>query len=264
MALPQVLNIYLDSDFINPQRDFLTNPQNTLTFDRGVVTGHKYVAQSSAKTVVDTVTALPRAFVPSVSFTSNTQVVTGGGKPAQTTTTTQGRRPHHPRQDSESRANAVPPRTAMGNIADKGMARLLLHSVSKNMSNAMRHLQIFVPVIAVLINSSNAIASCSTDTPGCYGKVTFTNINENTYICIRIFPPSKKHFDLPPITQSNVSEACVTPLTRMCIKTGIQTASIDCSTTIKDTDCDKAKLTIIGGVDNSFQHKCKIAKPWVR
>ena len=89
MSLPQVVNLYLYSYFINPQRDFLTNPQNTLTFDKGVITGHKYAAQSSAKTAVDIVTAIPRAITPSVTITTNTQVQTVGGKPSQTTTSTQ-------------------------------------------------------------------------------------------------------------------------------------------------------------------------------
>jgi hypothetical protein len=88
LSAPQIVNLYLDSDFIDPQRDFLTNPQDTLSQDHGVFTGHKFSDQSSVKTGVDIVTALPRALMPSVTQTTNTQVVTGGGKPSQTTTTT--------------------------------------------------------------------------------------------------------------------------------------------------------------------------------
>jgi hypothetical protein len=88
LAAPAMLNLYLDSEFLDPQRDFLTGPQDTFTFADGFLTGHKYADQSPAKTVVDTVTAPIRAFLPSVSVTQSTQVQTGGGKPDQTTNTT--------------------------------------------------------------------------------------------------------------------------------------------------------------------------------
>lgn len=82
---PQVINIYTESHLVDPQRDFFSNPQDTFTFSSGFVTGHKYAAQSPAKTIVDTVTAPVRALMPSVTITTNTQVQTGGGKPNQTT-----------------------------------------------------------------------------------------------------------------------------------------------------------------------------------
>jgi len=85
---PAVVNLYLESHFVDPKRDFLTNPQNTFTFNAGFITAHKYVAQSPAKTVVDTITAPVRALMPSVTVSTNTAVTTGGGKPDQTTTTT--------------------------------------------------------------------------------------------------------------------------------------------------------------------------------
>ena len=84
----KVINLYLDSNFISTTRDFLTDPHDILTFQKGFLTGHNYAAKSPAKTVVDTVTAPVRALLPSVTVTTNTSVVTGGGKPDQTTTTT--------------------------------------------------------------------------------------------------------------------------------------------------------------------------------
>jgi hypothetical protein len=89
LAPPTVLNLYNESHILNPQRDFLTNPQDTYTFSAGIITGHKYAGQSPVKTVVDTLTAPVRALMPSVQVTQTTQVQTGGGKPDQTTTTTQ-------------------------------------------------------------------------------------------------------------------------------------------------------------------------------
>jgi hypothetical protein len=86
---PQVINLYMESHLVDPQRDFFSNPQDTYTFSSGFITGHKYQAQSPAKTIVDTVTAPVRALMPSVTITTNTQVQTGGGKPNQTTTSTQ-------------------------------------------------------------------------------------------------------------------------------------------------------------------------------
>ena len=85
---PDTINVYTESHLLDPQRDFLSDPQDTYTFSSGIITGHKYTAQSPAKTIVDTVTAPVRALMPSVSVTTNTQVTTGGGKPDQTTTTT--------------------------------------------------------------------------------------------------------------------------------------------------------------------------------
>lgn len=86
---PTVVNMYARSQYLDPQRDFLTGPQDSLTFSAGFIVGHKYSDQSSAKTVVDAVTAPVRALFPSVSVQQTTQVQTGGGKSDQTTTTTQ-------------------------------------------------------------------------------------------------------------------------------------------------------------------------------
>jgi hypothetical protein len=86
---PTVVNLYAKNQYLDPQRDFFTGPQDSLTFSNGFIVGHKYSDQSSAKTVVDAVTAPVRALFPSVSVQQTTQVQTGGGKPDQTTTTTQ-------------------------------------------------------------------------------------------------------------------------------------------------------------------------------
>jgi hypothetical protein len=89
LSAPTTVNLYTESHFLDPQRDFLTNPQDAFTFNAGFITGHKYTGTSSAMTIVDTITAPIRALVPSVSVQQTTSVVTGGGKPDQTTTTTQ-------------------------------------------------------------------------------------------------------------------------------------------------------------------------------
>ncbi len=89
LSAPSVVYLYTRSEWLNPQRDFLTNPQETLTFSGGFITGHKYTGQSPAKTIVDTLTAPIRALMPSVSIQQQTQVQTGGGKPDQTTSSTQ-------------------------------------------------------------------------------------------------------------------------------------------------------------------------------
>src|SRR5262249_3347568 len=88
LTTPSVINIYTQSRFVDPQRDFLTGPQDTLTFNAGFIVAHKYSNQSSVKTIVDTLTAPIRAMIPSVPIQQNTQIQTGGGKPEQTTTTT--------------------------------------------------------------------------------------------------------------------------------------------------------------------------------
>jgi len=89
ISLAQALNLYLESDFVVPQRGFFSNPADTYTLSSGFITGHKYTDQSPVKTVVDTITAPVRAIMPSMSVTNTTQVQTGGGKPDQTTQTTQ-------------------------------------------------------------------------------------------------------------------------------------------------------------------------------
>jgi hypothetical protein len=67
----------------------LTNPQETLTFSGGIITGHKYTSQSQAKTIVDTITAPVQAILPSISVQQSTQVKTGSSNSGQTTTSTQ-------------------------------------------------------------------------------------------------------------------------------------------------------------------------------
>jgi len=89
LAAPMIVNVYAESQFLDPQRDFFTGPQDSFTFNGGMFVSHKYSGQSPAKTVVDTITAPIRAIIPSVSVQQTTQVQTGGGKPDQTTTTTQ-------------------------------------------------------------------------------------------------------------------------------------------------------------------------------
>lgn len=89
LSPPLAVNLYLYSDFVYPNRDFLTGPADTYTFSSGFLTGHKYSEQSAAKTVVDTVTTPVRALMPSVSVQQTTQIQTGGGKPAQYETQTQ-------------------------------------------------------------------------------------------------------------------------------------------------------------------------------
>lgn len=83
LSAPATVNLYTDSRLLDPQRDFLTGPQDTLTFSSGFFIGHKYTVQSPAKTIVDTVTAPIRAMMPSVSVTQSTSVSTTGA----TTTT---------------------------------------------------------------------------------------------------------------------------------------------------------------------------------
>jgi hypothetical protein len=86
---PTPVSLYMANGWVSPKRDFLTGPQDTLTFSAGFLTEHKFSDQSAAKTVVDTVTAPVRALLPSVNVQQTTQVQTGGGKPDQTTQTTQ-------------------------------------------------------------------------------------------------------------------------------------------------------------------------------
>jgi hypothetical protein len=79
----QVVNLYLDSFVVQPNRDFFTQPQDTFTFNEGFITGHKYVDQSGAKGFFDTITAPVKALLPS-----------GGGSSAQPTSgTTSGSPP---------------------------------------------------------------------------------------------------------------------------------------------------------------------------
>jgi hypothetical protein len=89
LSAPSNINLYTASQFVDPQRDLFTGPQDTFTFSAGVITGHKYSGQSPAKTLVDMITSPVRALFPTVSIQQSVQVQTGGGKPDQTTTQTQ-------------------------------------------------------------------------------------------------------------------------------------------------------------------------------
>jgi hypothetical protein len=86
LAPPQTIYPYYDRQWIVPNRDFFTNPKNTHTLNAGFLTGAQVTSQSSAKTVVDTVTSPVRAMMPSVS--TSTTVITQPGKPDQVNTTT--------------------------------------------------------------------------------------------------------------------------------------------------------------------------------
>jgi hypothetical protein len=86
VSQPAVLYPYFASRYVDPKRDFLTDPSETFALSGGFMTGHKYADQSGGKTIVDTITAPIRAIFPSVSVMQSVQ--TGGGKPEQITTTT--------------------------------------------------------------------------------------------------------------------------------------------------------------------------------
>jgi hypothetical protein len=93
LSPPTVVNLYTESHFLNPQRDFLTNPHDTFTFTAGLITGHKFTGQSAAKTLVDTITAPIRSLMPSVSVTQSVAVSPTG---KTTTTSTQTGPPKGP------------------------------------------------------------------------------------------------------------------------------------------------------------------------
>jgi hypothetical protein len=82
-----VVNLYTESHFLNPQRDFFTNPHDTFTFTAGMITGHKFTGQSAAKTLVDTITQPIRSLMPSVTVTQ-TVAVSPTGKTTTTATQT--------------------------------------------------------------------------------------------------------------------------------------------------------------------------------
>lgn len=84
LAAPSVVSLYTESHFLDPQRDFLSNPQDNITFSGGIITGHQFAGQSPAKTVVDTLTAPIRSLMPSVQQTTQVQVNQSTG--ATTTT----------------------------------------------------------------------------------------------------------------------------------------------------------------------------------
>jgi hypothetical protein len=85
---PITVNLYTESHFLDPQRDFLTSPQDGLTFSSGFIVGHKFSDQSAAKTIVDTVTGPIRAMMPTVSVTQSTTVQSTGARSTSTSTTT--------------------------------------------------------------------------------------------------------------------------------------------------------------------------------
>jgi hypothetical protein len=87
LSAPTVVSLYTERHVLNPQRDFFTNPDDTFTFNAGIITGHKYTSQSPAKTIVDTITGPIRSIMPSVSVTQSTQVQSSGGKVTGTTNT---------------------------------------------------------------------------------------------------------------------------------------------------------------------------------
>lgn len=93
VVAPQTVNLYTESHFLDPQRDFLTGPQDTFTFSEGFITGHKYSDQSPAKTIVDTVTGPIKSIMPSVTVTQSVAVSPTG---KTTTTSTQTGPPKGP------------------------------------------------------------------------------------------------------------------------------------------------------------------------
>jgi hypothetical protein len=93
LSPPTVVNLYTESHFLSPQRDFFTNPHDTVTFTAGLITGHKFTGQSAAKTVVDAITSPIRALMPSVTVTQSVAVSPTG---KTTTTSTQTAPPKGP------------------------------------------------------------------------------------------------------------------------------------------------------------------------
>jgi hypothetical protein len=87
LSAPGTVNLYTERHVLDPQRNFLTGPQDTLTFNEGFITAHKYVDQSAAKTIVDTVTEPLRSIFPSLSANQTVHVQTGGGTANGQTTT---------------------------------------------------------------------------------------------------------------------------------------------------------------------------------
>ena len=83
LSPPTMVNLYTESHFLNPQRDFFTNPHDTFTFTSGLITSHKFTGQSAAKTVIDTITGPIRSLLPSVTVTQSVAV-----SPTSKTTTT--------------------------------------------------------------------------------------------------------------------------------------------------------------------------------
>jgi hypothetical protein len=86
LSPPQIVYLYTESHFLDPQRDFLTSPQDGLSFSSGFIVRHKYTDQSAAKTVVDAVTQPIRSLFPSVSVTQGVSVSSTGAKSTTTST----------------------------------------------------------------------------------------------------------------------------------------------------------------------------------
>lgn len=93
LSPPTVVNVYTESHFLDPKRDFFTNPHDTFTFTAGLITGHKFTGQSAAKTIVDTITMPIRSMMPSVTVTQSVAVSPTG---KTTTTSTQTGPPKGP------------------------------------------------------------------------------------------------------------------------------------------------------------------------
>lgn len=92
VVAPKIVNSYTASRVIKPQRNFLTNRHEIHSFTNGVHTEAKMDSQSELKGVFDVILALPKGILsvlPTPTNQTTTQLQTGGGKPAQTTTTTQ-------------------------------------------------------------------------------------------------------------------------------------------------------------------------------
>jgi hypothetical protein len=93
LSAPTVTSLYTERHVLDPQRDFFSNPQDTFTFNAGIITGHKYANQSPAKTIVDTITGPIRSIMPSVTVTQSVAVSPTG---KTTTTSTQTAPPKGP------------------------------------------------------------------------------------------------------------------------------------------------------------------------
>jgi hypothetical protein len=86
------------------------------------------------------------------------------------------------------------------------------------MRNLMKSCLIIVITIFTvnILNDSVAMAVCNTGQSGCMGKRIFNNGEEDTYICIRIYPFGGKHRDLGCLSQNESKSVCVKPLDKMC------------------------------------------------
>ena len=92
VVAPKIVNSYAVSREIKPQRNFLTNRHEIHSFTNGIHTEMKMDSQSELKGVFDVILALPKGILsvlPTPTNQTTTQLQTGGGKPDQTTKTTQ-------------------------------------------------------------------------------------------------------------------------------------------------------------------------------